>query len=81
MAQLVDIRKVAIGPKFLTARVVIDEGAPLYTDEDPEGTARVLDQGASVAAAGADGVVVESDGAQMSFDRAAVSKVSTVYHW
>lgn len=43
MAQLVDIRKVAIGPKFLTARVVIDEGAPLYTDEDPEGTARVLE--------------------------------------
>ena len=43
MAQLVDIRKVAIGPKFLTARVVIDEGAPLYTDEDPDGTARVLD--------------------------------------
>ena len=30
---------------------------------------------------GSDGVVVESDGAQMSFDRAAVSKVSTVYHW
>ena len=43
MAQLIDIRKVAIGPRFLTARIRIDEDAPLFTNEDPEGTARVLD--------------------------------------
>ena len=32
-------------------------------------------------ATGKPGVVIESDGAQLSFDRSAVSKVSTVYHW
>lgn len=43
MAELIDIRKVAIGPKFLTARIRLDEAAPLVTSEDPEGTARVLE--------------------------------------
>ncbi|MBR3423147.1 MAG: ribosome maturation factor RimP [Clostridia bacterium] len=30
---------------------------------------------------GAEGVVIETDGGRKSFDRAAVSKVSTIYHW
>ena len=30
---------------------------------------------------GPDGIVIETGSGQISFDRAAVSKVSTVYHW
>ena len=42
MAQLIDIRKVTVGPKYLTCLVRIGEDAPLTTDGDPEGTERVL---------------------------------------
>ena len=41
MAELVDIRRVEIGPKNLIARVHFAEGAPLMTNEDLDGTARV----------------------------------------
>jgi hypothetical protein len=41
VAQLIDIRKVAVGPQNLTARVRIAEGAPLTTDQDLEGTTLV----------------------------------------
>ena len=41
MAQVVDIKRVEIGPSYVTARVYIDESAPLMTSEDLEGTARV----------------------------------------
>lgn len=43
MAQLIDIQKVLVDPRTLTARVRIVEGAPLYTDDDPEATQRVMD--------------------------------------
>jgi hypothetical protein len=42
MGQLVDIRRVEVGPRTMTANVHIAEGAPLYTSDDPEGTNRVL---------------------------------------
>ncbi|MBR2682482.1 MAG: hypothetical protein IKE22_04350, partial [Atopobiaceae bacterium] len=41
MAQLIDIRKVEIGPKHLTARVRVAMAAPLMTSDDLEGTTRV----------------------------------------
>lgn len=41
MTELVDIKRVVIGPDTLTARVRIAEEAPLMTSEDVEGTARV----------------------------------------
>lgn len=41
MAQLVEIRKVEIGPKNMIAHVRLAEGCPLMTSEDLEGTARV----------------------------------------
>ena len=41
MAQLIDIRRVEVGPKTLTARVRVSLSAPLYTSEDLEGTTRV----------------------------------------
>ena len=41
MAQLIDIRKVEVGPKYLTARVRVATSAPLMTSEDLEGTTRV----------------------------------------
>lgn len=41
MAQLVEIRSVAIGPENMTARVSIAPGAPLTTDDDLVGTTRV----------------------------------------
>ena len=41
MAELVDIRRVEIGPKNLIARVHIAEDGPLMTSDDLEGTARV----------------------------------------
>lgn len=41
MAQIIDIRRVEVGPRSLTARVRIATGAPLYTSEDLNGTARV----------------------------------------
>ena len=34
MAQLIDIRRVAVAPKHFTARVTIANGGPLMTDED-----------------------------------------------
>lgn len=43
MPQLIDIQKVDIGPRTLVARVRVAPGAPLGTDEDPEGTQRVLE--------------------------------------
>lgn len=41
MAQLIDITKVAVGPKHFTARVRIAGGGPLTTDEDLVGTTYV----------------------------------------
>lgn len=41
MAQLIEIQKVVVGTKFLTATVRIADDAPLYTSEDLEGTTRV----------------------------------------
>ena len=41
MTQIIDIRRVEIAPKSLTARVRIAMGAPLMTSEDLEGTTRV----------------------------------------
>ena len=41
MTQLIDIRKVEVGPKYLTARVRVAMSAPLMTSEDLEGTTRV----------------------------------------
>ena len=41
MAELVDIRRVEIGPENLVARVRIDDNGPLMTSEDLEGTTRV----------------------------------------
>ena len=38
MAQLIDIKKVSISPRALTATVRIDDAAPLFTDDDPAGT-------------------------------------------
>lgn len=42
MAQLIDIRKVTIGPRYLDAEVELAEGAPLRTSEDPAATGRVM---------------------------------------
>ena len=42
MAQLFDITRVVVGSRNLTATVVVAPDAPLYTDEDPEGTELVL---------------------------------------
>lgn len=42
MAQLIDIRKVTIGPRYLDAEVELAEGAPLRTSDDPAGTGRVM---------------------------------------
>lgn len=41
MAQLIDIRRVAVAPKHFTARVTIANGGPLTTDEDLVGTTHV----------------------------------------
>lgn len=41
MADLFNILKVTIGPKKLTARVLVKPGMPLMTSEDVEATARV----------------------------------------
>lgn len=41
MADLFNILKVTVGEKKLTARVLVNPGAPLYTSEDIEATARV----------------------------------------
>lgn len=41
MVHLIDIRKVEVGPKYLTARVRVAMSAPLMTSEDLEGTTRV----------------------------------------
>ena len=41
MAQIIDIRRVEVGPRSLTARVRIATNAPLFTSEDLQGTARV----------------------------------------
>ena len=41
MADLFNILKVTIGPKKLTARVLVNPGMPLMTSEDVEATARV----------------------------------------
>ena len=38
MAQLIDIRRVAVAPKHFTARVTIANGGPHMTDEDLVGT-------------------------------------------
>jgi non-heme chloroperoxidase len=42
MGQLIDIRRVEIGPRTLTATVHVAEGGPVLTSDDPEGTNRVL---------------------------------------
>lgn len=41
MAELFNILKVTVGPKKLTARVLVNPGMPLMTSEDVEATARV----------------------------------------
>ncbi len=41
MSQMIDIRKVCVGPRYLTARVRVAEGAPLTTDQDLIGTTLV----------------------------------------
>lgn len=41
MAQLLDIEKVCVGPRSLTATVRVTPEAPLWTSEDVEATARV----------------------------------------
>jgi hypothetical protein len=41
MAQLIDIRRVEVGPKNLTARIRVAMSAPLMTSDDLEGTTRV----------------------------------------
>ena len=41
MAQLIDIRRVAVAPQHFTARVTIANGGPLTTDEDLVGTTHV----------------------------------------
>ncbi|MGI6230984.1 MAG: cyanophycin synthetase family protein [Tractidigestivibacter sp.] len=41
MSQVIDIKKVTIGPKDLCARVQVYPEAPLMTSDDPEGTARI----------------------------------------
>ena len=43
MAQMIEIQKVLVDPRTLSARVRIADGAPLYTDEDPDATNRVMD--------------------------------------
>lgn len=43
MAQLIDIRKVTISQRALTAQVRIADDAPLFTSGDPEGTGRIAD--------------------------------------
>ena len=43
MAQLIDIRKVTISPRSLTAEVRVDDDAPLFTSDDPAGTELVAD--------------------------------------
>jgi len=42
MAQIVDIKKVTVGPRFLDAIVEIPESAPLMTSDDVEGTALIM---------------------------------------
>lgn len=42
MAQIVDIKKVIVGPRFLDAIIEIPETAPRMTSDDPEGTARIM---------------------------------------
>lgn len=41
MASVVEIQKVSVGPKYLSARVRIADGAPLTTDADLVGTTRI----------------------------------------
>lgn len=41
MAELIDIKKVVVGPEYLTATVQLTEGAPERTSEDLEGTTRI----------------------------------------
>ena len=41
MSQMIAIRKVCVGPRYLTARVRVAEGAPLTTDQDLIGTTLV----------------------------------------
>lgn len=41
MSQMIDIRKVCVGPRYLTARVRVAEGVPLTTDQDLIGTTLV----------------------------------------
>lgn len=43
MPQIIDILRVTVLPETLLARVRVADDAPLTTDEDPEGTERVLD--------------------------------------
>ena len=43
MAQLIDIRKVTISPRSLTAEIRLSADAPLFTADDLEGTDRIID--------------------------------------
>lgn len=55
MSQCIEIKKVSVGPEYLTARIRIGDGFPLMTNEDLDGTTRVwrlMPQIASHACAG-----------------------------
>lgn len=41
MPEILDIQKVSVGPKYVTARVRVADDAPLTTDQDLIGTTRV----------------------------------------
>ncbi|MDY4523099.1 MAG: hypothetical protein SPD80_05885 [Atopobium sp.] len=41
MGQVIEIQKLTVGPRYVTARIRVDEEAPLFTNEDLEGTTRV----------------------------------------
>lgn len=41
MAELIDIKKVVVGPEYLTATVQLSDDAPERTSEDLEGTTRI----------------------------------------
>ncbi|MBQ9059396.1 MAG: hypothetical protein IJ125_09455 [Atopobiaceae bacterium] len=41
MAQLIDIQRIVVDPKKLTARIRVADSGPLFTDEDLEGTTLV----------------------------------------
>ena len=41
MPEILDIQKVSVGPRYVTARVRVADDAPLTTDQDLIGTTRI----------------------------------------